>query len=56
MAGNRAYFANMKLLKSTLLSRHSEVKLYKTFIDLEQKRGPCQRLMKMPSVSLSGRL
>jgi hypothetical protein len=32
MAGNRAYFANMKLLKLTLLSRHSKVKLYKTFI------------------------
>jgi hypothetical protein len=32
MAGNRAYFASVKLLKSTLLSRHSNVKLYKTFI------------------------
>jgi hypothetical protein len=32
MAGNRAYFANMKPLKSTLMSRHSKVKLYKTFI------------------------
>jgi hypothetical protein len=27
MAGNRAYFANMKLLIWTLLSRHSKVKL-----------------------------
>jgi hypothetical protein len=32
MAGNRAYFTNMKLLKLTLLSRHSKVKLYKTLI------------------------
>jgi hypothetical protein len=32
MAGNRAYFANMKLLKLTLLSRHSKVKLYKILI------------------------
>jgi hypothetical protein len=32
MAGNRAYFANMKLLKLTLLPRHSKVKLYKTLI------------------------
>jgi hypothetical protein len=32
MAGNRSYFANMKVLKKTLLSRHSKVKLYKTLI------------------------
>jgi hypothetical protein len=32
MVGNRAYFANMKLLKSTLLSRHSKVKFNKTLI------------------------
>jgi hypothetical protein len=32
MAGNRAYFADMKLLKSNLLSWHSKVKLYKTLI------------------------
>jgi hypothetical protein len=32
IAGNRAYFADMKLLKSTLLSRHSKVRLYKTLI------------------------
>jgi hypothetical protein len=50
----------MKLLKSTLLSRHSKVKLYKTLIDLlwpmERKRGPCQQLMRMPSMSFCGRL
>jgi hypothetical protein len=27
MAGHSAYFANVKLLKSTLLSRHSKVKI-----------------------------
>jgi hypothetical protein len=30
MAGHRAYFTNVKLLKSTLLSRHSKVKIYRT--------------------------
>jgi sorting nexin-29 len=34
LAGNRAYFANMKLLKSTQLSRYSKVQLYKTHCDL----------------------
>jgi hypothetical protein len=32
LAGNRAYFANIKLLKSTELSRYSKVQLYKTVI------------------------
>jgi hypothetical protein len=32
MAGNRGYFAYMKLLKLTLLSRQSKVKIYKTLI------------------------
>jgi hypothetical protein len=32
LAGNRAYFANMELLKSTQLSRYSKVQLYKTLI------------------------
>jgi hypothetical protein len=32
MAGHRAYFANVKLLKSTLLSRHSKVKIYQNLI------------------------
>jgi hypothetical protein len=32
MSGNRAYFARVKLLNSTILSRHSKVKLYRTLI------------------------
>jgi hypothetical protein len=32
VAGHRAYFANVKLLKSTLLSRHLKVKIYWTLI------------------------
>lgn len=32
MAGNRAYFANIKLLKSTLLSKEMKFKIYKTLI------------------------
>jgi hypothetical protein len=32
LAGNRAYFANMKLLKSTQLSRYSKVQIYKILI------------------------
>jgi hypothetical protein len=32
LAGNRVYFANMKLLKSTQLSRYSKIQLYKTLI------------------------
>jgi hypothetical protein len=32
MAGHRAYFANVKLLKSIFLSRHSKVTIYRTLI------------------------
>jgi hypothetical protein len=39
MAGHRAYFANAKLLESTLLSRHSKVKIYQTLIRLIMTHG-----------------
>jgi hypothetical protein len=32
MTGHRAYFVNVRLLTSTLLSRHSKVKIYRTLI------------------------
>jgi tRNA nucleotidyltransferase (CCA-adding enzyme) len=32
IAGSRAYFANTKHLQSTLLSKQSKVKLYKTLV------------------------
>jgi hypothetical protein len=41
MASNRAYCNNMELLKSTLLSRHSKVKFYKTLIRPVVTYGPC---------------
>jgi hypothetical protein len=33
-AGNRAYFANFRILKSKIISRAAKLQVYKTLIDL----------------------